>query len=73
LELEHRNAGFGRGLLDRLAEGRAGEEDAVGAVVLGVLRQQQEPPDHGVGEPPLALAVARQRGVEDVDAFRLGP
>ena len=73
VRLQDRHARAGGGGLDRLAKGRAGEEDGVGAIVLGIARQKEEAPDHRLGQPAFALAVARQRGVEDVDIFRLGP
>jgi hypothetical protein len=40
VRLQHRHMSLRGGLLDRLAKGRAGEEDAGSAVVLGVFGEQ---------------------------------
>jgi hypothetical protein len=59
--------------LDRIAKGRASEQDAIGADCSGVLRQVSNTPPHRCGQHPVALPIEAQRIIENVTAFRLRP
>ncbi len=78
--LEHRLVGFQdrdrarrRRLLDRLAKGRAGEQDAGGAGPRGVFGERRDAAGHRRRQFAVTLAVGAERGVEQVGALGRGP